>query len=341
MQAFMLRRRIILRRVIHILQLLSCLIVVTFLVLPFIFKFSPWLQTQLVFLPSVRMPKNTNFSDPSSLGMPFTHNLYLPSKSGVILGVWHVLPASCATAPGCVDPLLHHPVILYLHGNTGHRGSDSRVQLYKVLRDLDYNIITLDYRGFADSSDVTPSVSGVVEDALTVYTWLATNHTQIIVWGHSLGAGVATHLVTHLCTRGVRPAGLVLEAPFNNIYDEIRNHHMTWPWRLIPFFSWFFTSPLAGNDLAFINDEKMSVIDDVPLLILHAKDDQVIPVQLGRALHQAALSSRHRGDSTLVYKEFDTVLGYGHSHIYRDPGLPAIIKQWRAATSTKNESIKS
>jgi len=337
----MLRRRIIIRRVINILQLLSCLLVVLFLVLPFIFKFSPWLQTQLVFLPSVRMLRDTNFSDPSSLGMTFTHNLYLPSKSGVILGVWHVLPASCATVPVCVDPLLHHPVVLYLHGNTGHRGSDSRVQLYKVLRDLDYNVIALDYRGFADSSAVSPSVRGVVEDAMSVYNWLATNHTQVIVWGHSLGAGIATHLVADLCTKGVRPGGVVLESPFNNIYDEIRNHRMSQPWRLIPFFSWFFTSPLAENDLAFVNDEKMSVIDDVPLLILHAEDDQVIPVQLGRDLHQAALSSRKSGDSSLVYREFDSELGYGHSHIYMEPGLPGIIKQWRGGTRVKNESIIS
>jgi len=62
MQTLMLRRRIIIRRVINILQLLSCLQVVLFLVLPFIFKFSPWLQTQLVFLPSVRMPRNINFT---------------------------------------------------------------------------------------------------------------------------------------------------------------------------------------------------------------------------------------------------------------------------------------
>ena len=39
-----------------------------------------------------------------------------------------------------------------------------------------------------------------------------------------------------------RPNGLVLESPFNNIYDEIRNHPMGWIWRKMPYFDWFVES---------------------------------------------------------------------------------------------------
>ena len=42
--------------------------------------------------------------------------------------------------------------VLYLHGNGGHRGSpEHRLKLYKLLTDHGYNLVTLDYRGFADS----------------------------------------------------------------------------------------------------------------------------------------------------------------------------------------------
>ena len=158
-------------------QLLACLVLLLFLTLPFLFKFSPWLQTNMVFLPSVRMPNDLNFSNPSALGLPATHNLYLTSQPGVTVGVWHILPASSQAScdqHSCTDQLVSgQPIVLYLHGNTAHRGSPHRIELYKVLRGLDYHVITMDYRGFADSSHVAPSVTGVVADARAVHDWVA------------------------------------------------------------------------------------------------------------------------------------------------------------------------
>ena len=43
-----------------------------------------------------------------------------------------------------------------------------------------------DYRGYADSSAVPPSETGVVTDARAVYDWLVeqTGPARVIVWGH-------------------------------------------------------------------------------------------------------------------------------------------------------------
>jgi len=43
------------------------------------------------------------------------------------------------------------PVILYMHGNTGSRAREHRVEHYKFLRGLGFHIVTFDYRGYADS----------------------------------------------------------------------------------------------------------------------------------------------------------------------------------------------
>ena len=43
----------------------------------------------------------------------------------------------------------------------------------------------------------------------------------MLVWGHSLGTAVSSHLVADLCQQEHRPCGLVLESPFNNIFDEV------------------------------------------------------------------------------------------------------------------------
>ena len=45
---------------------------------------------------------------------------------------------------------------------------------------------------------------------------------KVIVWGHSLGTAISSHLVADLCQEDQRPCALVLESPFNNIFDEVR-----------------------------------------------------------------------------------------------------------------------
>ena len=47
-------------------------------------------------------------------------------------------------------------------------------------------VVCPDYRGYADSSAVPPSETGVVTDARAVYDWLVeqTGPDRVIVWGH-------------------------------------------------------------------------------------------------------------------------------------------------------------
>ena len=68
---------------------------------------------------------------------------------------------------------------------------------------------------------------------------------------------------------------------------------MAWAWRKMPWFDWFFTTALASNDLGFVSDQRILLID-VPVLILHAEDDAVVPHKLGKALHDTALNARDK-----------------------------------------------
>lgn len=65
----------------------------------------------------------------------------------------HILPASLmndsmnASDSFYVELLSHgEPVIVYMHGNSGSRGSPHRVELYTLLRNMNYHVITFDYR---------------------------------------------------------------------------------------------------------------------------------------------------------------------------------------------------
>jgi abhydrolase domain-containing protein 12 len=262
----------------------------------------------------------------------------------VTVGVWHILPVASIPEAGAEreeawwDAALGdgRPVVLYLHGNTAHRAQSNRKELYQVLRRLDYHVVTFDYRGYADStSPVAPTETGVVSDARAVYAWVAARVAgPLLVWGHSLGTAVSSHLVADLCTQEERPCGLVLESPFNNIFDEVRNHPMGWLWRKMPWFDWFFTAPLATNDLGFVSDQRLEAID-VPVMILHAEDDLVVPYKLGRALYEGAVERRDPTWPEVQWHGFKAELGYGHKFICRAPELPGIVRNFESQCRDK------
>ena len=57
-------------------------------------------------------------------------------------------------------------VLLYLHGVKGTRAREHRVQLYKVLLADGYRVLTIDYRGFGDSTDSADTGHGEDEDTV-------------------------------------------------------------------------------------------------------------------------------------------------------------------------------
>ena len=173
-----------------------------------------------------------------------------------------------------------------------------------------------------------------LRSASTGYTWYewvvaraGGDRDRVLVWGHSLGTGVAGHLVSLLSQEGISPTGLVLESPFNNIFDEVRNHPMCWVWSKMPWFDWFFTKSLADNDVGFVTDQRIALID-CPVLILHAEDDAVVPYKLGVALYETAQSCRSPDWGPVQLQSYPSDLGYGHKYICRDPGLPQLIRDF-------------
>ena len=195
-------------------------------------------------------------------------------------------------------------------------------------------MVTLDYRGFGDSVwSGLITVDTVVTDVESVLAWLRENRqvsSPILVWGHSLGSAVASSLLSLLRHEGSQPAGLVLESPFNNMTDMVRNHKRWnkipyFVWRKMPWFDWFFNSNVADNDVAFKTDQRIAMIT-CPVLILHAEDDTTVPFKLGVALYEAALQSRD--ETEVEFIRFPSELHYGHKDICRAPDLPDIFR-WK------------
>lgn len=135
-----------------------------FFVVPSIFRWTPFVQRQMVFLPWVHWPKHVDFDNPQNEGLEGARNFYLKTDLNVNVGVWHIVPKDLIEASKNQNATWFEkslsggqPIILYLHGNTGSRAREHRVELYKILQHLNYHVICFDYRGYADSSPITPS----------------------------------------------------------------------------------------------------------------------------------------------------------------------------------------
>ncbi|XP_031697024.1 lysophosphatidylserine lipase ABHD12-like [Anarrhichthys ocellatus] len=170
----------------------------------------------------------------------------------------------------------------------------------------------------------------MTSDSLFVHDWLKqrlNDNTQLYIWGHSLGTGVATNLVRRLCDRGSPPDALILESPFTNIREEARSHPFSMVYRYLPGFDWFFLDAITANNICFTSDENVNHIS-CPVLILHAEDDAVVPFHLGKKLYNMASQSKSLSGHKVHFVPFPSALAYRHKFIYRSPELPNILSDF-------------
>ncbi|XP_024942158.1 monoacylglycerol lipase ABHD12 isoform X2 [Cephus cinctus] len=312
------------------------LYLVIFGLLPLIFHYSYDIQRKILFLNFVYWPRDINLSKPEEVGVVGARNFYLKTHQDVKIGAWQILPQSLlnSTIPmtdedyEAVLSNAERPVFLYMHGNSGNRGSGHRVELYNLFQSLDYHVVCFDYRSYGDSDNVELSEYGVVADSKYVIEWLlkkVNGAAPVFIWGHSLGTGVSSHALALLAEEGINPAGLFLESPFNNIADELTEHPFARIFRHLPWFHWVIVEPFYNNNLRFESDKHITKIK-CPVMILHAEDDGVVPFSLGEKLYNAA-SQYHGNDSNRIkMSRIDSSYGLGHKYICRYKELPNIIQ---------------
>lgn len=312
-------------RVLSFLKIFAITLGTIYICVPFIIRLFPALLGKVVYLNMVKVPLFVDLQNPGEV-LNHTTNFYLTSEEGVTVGIWHTVPASRGDeAKGKNQHWFErslsddNPVIIYLHGNGGTRAVDHRVQLVKVLSRAGFHVLSLDYRGYADSTG-QPSEEGVTADSVFLYEWVKTRSrgNPVCLWGHSLGTGIATNAARKLQEKGNPADAVILEAPYTNIRDAGAFHPFGKIYHIFPGFEYFFLDTMALNNIVFPNDENIKVLSS-PLLILHAEDDHVVPSSMGKELHEIAVNARHPGHVKLVL--YPPELGYKHKFIYKDPNL--------------------
>lgn len=313
--------------------LLNILIItiIVFLFFPIIFRSSFTVQQLLIFMNYV----NFGLTEPVQVGLHCTRNLKVSSDESIQLGVWHIPPdeSKCTLNDdqlNQIDNLFNDErmVILYVHGIGGTRSTSHRVDLYKVLSNqMHFHVITFDYRGFADSTHIWPTSDGMTNDTNAVYRWLRINYgipsERIVVWGHSLGTAVTVRFLSSV-TESI-PKAAILEAPFTTIQDATIVFPITRLFKFLPWYEWCFFESLAQNPKTRFNSTALLDRVRTPLLILHAKDDGIIPFNQGKQLHQIAEQIQPTDIVRARFVSFEWDKGYGHKYIAKDPDLPSVV----------------
>ena len=221
-------------------------------------------ETQLTFYDSYGKPLRT--VPPDSANLKY-QGLYFQSEDGVKLSGWVVLSNK--------DTLIS-PWLLFCHGNASDISYIDYIERYKLFTNLGINVLSFDYRGFGES-DGNPSEAGLYKDAITVYNYLTLTRNippeKIIIYGHSLGTGVAIELATR-----VPAAALVVEAGYQSIPEIAHQLYPFLPMRLLKL--------LVKNK--FLSIDKVDRIP-IPKLFIHSSEDEIFDISEGRTLYEKAL----------------------------------------------------
>jgi uncharacterized protein len=167
------------------------------------------------------------------------------------------------------------PTLLYFHGT--FRTVFQNLPKIDALRVAGFSVLAVEYRGWGLSTAITPSEPSIMRDAAIAWTELQRREPRAgsrVLYGHSMGSGVAVDLASRL-HGGADYGGLILESGFTSFTAIARS-------------AGFVPGLLANaSNERFASIEKIGRVD-APLLMIHGSSDTTIPLQLGAELFAAA-----------------------------------------------------
>ncbi|MGB7041066.1 MAG: alpha/beta hydrolase [Xanthobacteraceae bacterium] len=212
-------------------------------------------QRSLMYFP------DTAHVTPADAGLPEANEVPLTAADGTQIHVWHVAPRD------------NKPVIIYFHGNGG--SLPGRVDRFRRLIKDGIGLVGVEYRGYGGSGG-TPTEQGLIADAQAAYAFAAARYpvSQIVVWGESLGSGVAVALAAE------KPVvRVILEAPFTSTEAVGARHY------------WYLPVRLLMKD-QFRSDERIGKVT-APLMIMHGVLDRTVPYAMGEQIFELANRPKH------------------------------------------------
>jgi uncharacterized protein len=242
-------------------------------------------QRSLMYQPS------QDLGTPLSVGLSEMTQLTINTSDGLQLTSWYT-PAKN-----------NGRVLIYFHGNAGHIGD--RAFKVRPYIDAGYGAMLVGYRGYGGNPGA-PTEDGLYLDAIATLQHLTDQDippARWVLYGESLGTGVAVEMARRFAIQGTPVNAVVLEAPFTSMADAAADHYPYVPARALVRDKF--------NSLAKIATIKTS------LLVFHGDQDRVVAFAQGKTLFEAARDP----------KSFRRLDGAHHNDLY-DFGAAKVVLEF-------------
>jgi len=214
-----------------------------------------YMQSSLIYFPN--MPGRELVTTPKNINLTY-QDVSFVTDDNIKLHGWFI-PNDNAKA-----------TLLFFHGNAGN--ISHRLQSIEIFHRLGLNVFIIDYRGYGQSEGKV-SEKGTYRDAEAAWKYLTDtqgiNEKQIIIFGRSLGASIASWLASKQA-----PAALIIESGFTSVPAMGQRFYPFLPIRWLTHFKY--------------NTKKYVKNISCPVLVAHSKNDDIIPFDEGRQIFAAA-----------------------------------------------------
>ena len=227
----------------------------------------------------VYFPERELSATPAAAGLDY-EDVSLTAADGTKLHGWHVPGESRTT-------------LLWLHGNAGnisHRVDN----IAMLIRKTGFGVFIIDYRGYG-RSEGRPSEKGLYMDAEVAFEHMTTDlgldpEEDIVIFGRSLGVGVAVEMATRHRVRSV-----VVESGFTSVREMSKSSGMGVLSILL----------LPLIDARYDSLSKMGSALS-PVMVIHGGRDEMVPFEMAEKLFEVAPEP----------KRFHAIRGASHNDTY-------------------------
>ncbi len=210
------------------------------------------LQSRLVYFPEKEF-----VATPGEIGLDF-EVVSFSARDGTELSGW-LVPSPDARG-----------IAILCNGNAGN--ISHRLLSIKIFHQLSLDVFIFDYRGYGNSKG-RPNEQGTWLDAEGAWDYVVNQRSydpaRIVVFGESLGGSIAARLASQH-----RPAGLIVQSTFTSLPDVAAGIYPLFPVRLLSKYNY--------NTADYIQRV------ECPILVIHSRDDEIVPFSHGQTLYQLA-----------------------------------------------------
>ena len=216
------------------------------------------MQGRMLYLASV--PGRELTATPADIDLQY-EDVAIETADGIRLHGWFI-PGSSTR------------VLLFFHGNAGN--ISHRLDSIRQFLSLGLSVFIIEYRGYGQSGGKTTE-KGIYRDADAAWRYLTEERgvaaADIIIFGRSMGASAAAKLAAKQ-----QPLALIVESSFTSVPDIAQE---IYPW-------------LPARWLSHLRHATRDYVRDVrsPVLVIHGRDDEIVPFHHGEAIFEAANEPR-------------------------------------------------